>query len=468
MSSLSKGPGSKPVNFSDGISKRNVRQLAAEILLRVDTAKAYADILLDHRLKSATLDSRDRALLTELVYGTLRWRGRLDAKLAPRLRRPLADTDPYLRNLLRLALYQLLFLDKIPDFAAVNEAVKLAKIHAGSKAAGFVNGVLRAILRAMQEDSDSEPKDQSITALAAHYSHPEWLVKKWLDYFGQDQARALMRTNNGRAGLVLRANLLRCRREQLLQCFAESGVKAVASELSPQGIRLKSGTPVAQLPGFKEGLFQVQSEASQLIAYLLSALPGERILDACAAPGGKATQITELMEDRGEVIAADRSPQGIARIEGAIARLGMKSIRAVCADASRELAGDLSGPYDRILVDAPCSGLGTLRSHPEIKWQRSEKDTRRLSHLQLKILRSVAPFLKPGGVLVYSTCTLSREENETVAEIFLGAHKEFELQDAAGYLPVEARHMVRGRYFLALPHRDDTDGFFAARMRKVA
>ena len=231
---------------------------------------------------------------------------------------------------------------------------------------------------------------------------------------------------------------------------------------------LESSGAVENLPGFLDGLFQVQGESSQLVAYLLAPLPGERILDACAAPGGKTTQIAELMKDSGELIAMDNSARGIEKIRENLARLQLRSIQVVKADATNLLTGELGAPYDRILVDAPCSGFGTLRSHPEIKWQRQDKDIRRLSGLQAKILERMTSYLKPSGVLVYSTCTLAREENERVVEAFLAQHKEFELEDAARYLPAAAKHMVRGGYFQALPQRDNTDGFFAARLRKVS
>jgi 16S rRNA (cytosine967-C5)-methyltransferase len=449
--------------------KKSVRQLASEILLKVDIKKAYADILLDQTLKTPTLDDRDRALLNELTYGTIRWRGKIDGQLSQYLRRPLAKTDPFLRNLLRITFYQLLFLDKIPDYAAVNEAVELARNHGGGKSAGFVNGLLRNFLRDKHRLIGLAPqKDESMAGLAATYSHPEWLVKRWLDEFGAEPAKALMRANNQKAPLVLRVNFRQCTRDELLDRFLKAGINATASLRSPQGISLVSGSAVEKLPGFARGFFQVQSEASQLVAYLLSPLPAERILDACAAPGGKSTHIAEIMRDRGELVAIDSSARGIERIRENAGRLGLQSVRAIRADASHELTELLRAPYDRVLVDAPCSGLGTLRGHPEIKWHRDENDIRRLSRLQSKILSRVAGYLTPGGVLVYATCTLTREENEEIVESFMAQHKEFELEAAARYLPEQATHMVREKYFVALPHRDNTDGFFAARMRKVS
>jgi len=221
------------------------------------------------------------------------------------------------------------------------------------------------------------------------------------------------------------------------------------------------------LPGYEEGLFQIQAESAQLVAHLLAPEAKERILDACAAPGGKTCHIAERMSDSGTVIALDVSERGVERIRANAARLGLRSIRAARADVTKVLTDDFSTPYDRILIDAPCTGLGTLRGHPEIKWRRQASDIDRLRRLQEKILQRVARYLKPGGVLVYSTCTLMRDENEAVVEAFLAEHDEFELTDAARYLPEQARHMVRGGYFQALPQHHNTDGFFAARLRKV-
>ena len=448
-------------------SRKGVRHLAIEILLKVDTRKAYADILLDHSLKAAALSNRDRALLTELAYGTLRWRGKIDARLNLYLRSSLEDTDPFIRNLLRVTFYQLLFLDKIPAYAAVDEAVELAKAHDGDKVAGFVNAVLRNFLRREDKTPATQPIDDRQAALAAEHSHPRWLVEKWLDYFGREETEALMRANNEPAPLVLRVNSLKSSREALLALLIKSGISAVATRWSPAGIWVKSRSPVDQLPGFREGLFQVQGEASQLVSYILSPEKGERILDACAAPGGKTTHIAELMADTGQLIALDKSEKGIERIRENVARLGLTSVRGAKSDVSHRLLAEFRNPYDRILVDAPCSGLGTLRSHPEIKWHRNETDIKRLSHLQKNIINQVVHYLKPGGVLVYSTCTLTRDENENFVKEFLEHHNEFVLDDAASYLPKEASSLIQGSYYTALPHRHNTDGFFAARMRKA-
>ncbi len=446
---------------------KSVRRLAAEILHKVDSHKAYADLLLDHHLRNTGLIDADRALLTELIYGTLRWRAKIDAKLLPFLKRSLAETDPFNRNLLRVTLYQLLFLDKIPAYAAVNEAVEIAKA-TQPRSAGFINGVLRNFVR--QNDPDGKGRDPKSSAanLAEDYSHPQWLVDRWLRYFGPEQAKALMLASNQKTPLVVRVNQRTTTRAALLARWQECGIIAEPSVISPQGIRLPTGVSIETLAGFAEGHFQVQSEASQLVSHLVGPAPGETILDACAAPGGKATHLAELIGDQGIIVAIDSSARGIERIAQNAERLRLGSLQAIRADASKTLLGNLAGPYNRILVDAPCSGLGTLRSHPEIKWQRNDSDIARLAALQARILQSVALCLKTGGVLVYSTCTLTVDENEQVIENFLRQNNQFELTGAARYLPEPARHMARDKYFQALPQRDDTDGFFAARMRKVA
>ncbi|HEY3306556.1 MAG TPA: 16S rRNA (cytosine(967)-C(5))-methyltransferase RsmB [Candidatus Binatia bacterium] len=462
------GPELKKARASEPTGVKSCRALAVEALLKIETRKAYADILLDHTLKSHSLSAQNRALLTQLVYGALRWRGKLDWLLGKIVHRPLADMDGYLRNILRLTVYQILFLDKVPSYAAVHEGVELAKRYGGASAGGLVNAVARRLLREKERLTTLDSDADLVARLSVSWSHPEWLVRKWLAYFGAAETEALLRANNEESPVILRANRLKIDRQSLIERLQAAGFDVTPAPRSPQSTHLRNASSIDQVPGFKEGLFLVQGEASQLVGLLLDPKPGERILDACAAPGGKTTHLAELMEDRGEVVATDISVRGIEKLRQNIRRLDLKSVRPVQADVSLELTGELALPYDRILADLPCSGLGTLRSHPEAKWHREEKDIERLSRLQKKILARLSCYLKPGGFLVYSTCTLIREENEAVVEGFLQRHREFTLENAAEFLPESARHMVRGNYFLALPHRDGTDGFFAARMRKRA
>jgi 16S rRNA (cytosine967-C5)-methyltransferase len=445
----------------------NVRKQAVDILVRVELDKAYADILLDQVLQAGNISDKDRSLLTEIVYGTLRWRGRIDFHLKQLTRRSFDETDPFIKNLLRITLYQIRFLDRVPDYAALNEAVNLAKMHAGSRVSGFVNGTIRNLIRTNRTPPPPEADSCGVAALADYWSHPEWLINEWITYLGSRDIASVLAANNCQSPLVLRVNLLRADRDALLRTFKVQGVEALPTSWSPQGIVVHSQVPIERLSGYQEGFFQVQGEASQLITYLLDPHPGEKILDACAAPGGKTSHIAERMNDIGEVTATDRSRMGVVKIEQNAMRLGLKSIRTIHADMTRQVAAAQDTTYDRILVDAPCSGLGTLRSHPEIKWNRGIADILRLSELQRKILRQAASYLKPEGVLVYSTCTLTPHENETVVNDFLACHGEFVLEDAARYLPNQAKQLVKQEYFMAMPHKNDTDGFFAARLRRV-
>jgi 16S rRNA (cytosine967-C5)-methyltransferase len=445
---------------------KHLRGIVAEILRKVDARKAYADVLLDHALQSGTLSRRDRALATELLYGTLRWRKRLDAHIRSYIPRPLKAVDPFIRNLLRMSFYQLLFMDRIPAYAVVNEAVELAKRHGGNKTSGFVNAVVRALSRERRQLP--KPELTELSAFADYWSHPEWLVRDWVDYFGAEQTEALLQANNRPAPLVLRAALMRGTREALLNLLHGKGIEAQPTPWSPQGIAVPTGSAIRELPGFQEGLFQIQGEASQLVAYLLSPRAGERILDACAGLGGKTTHIAELMNDQGEIVAIDISEKKLKKLAESVVRLGLSSIRQFQADAGEPLVAAIDQLYDRILVDAPCSGLGTLRSHPEIKWNRTQNDIKRLVRVQKRILAQTASYVKPSGVLVYATCTLSRAENEAIVASFLADQKQFALDDAASYLPEGAKKMVRGSYFLSLPHLHNTHGFFAARMRRAS
>jgi len=443
--------------------KTTPRELALEILARVDHGAAYADILLDAYLQKNPLGEPDRGLLTQLVYGTLRWRGRIDWVLGQRLERPLGQLEPRVRNLLRLAAYELLFLDRVPAYATVNEAVKLARKHAGKGKVGLVNAILREITR--RPRSAWTPDHTSAEELAAFGSHPRWLVETWRRQFGNEETIRLMEANNNEAPLVLRVNRSRIGRDQLIERLQSHGIDAEPGVWSPQAIRLNQASGVATLAEFREGLCQVQGEASQLAGFLLDVQPGMRLLDVCAAPGGKATHLAELLGDRGEVVATDISARGLEKLHDNASRLGLESIRAYESDASRGLP-EAPASFDRVLVDAPCSGLGTLRSHPEIKWRRNRKDIERLSRLQGKILGHTAPLLKPGGTMLYATCTLSLDENERVVESFLSAHENFYLDKVEPYLPGPASRMTSGGYFQALPYEHDMDGFFAARLRR--
>ncbi len=445
-----------------GNAKSDPRALAWQVLQRVESG-GYADAVLAAAFAASTLEPRDRALASRLVYGTLAWQGYLDHILAAFSKQAVDKLDAPIRCLLRLALLQICKLDRVPTFAAVDTAVNLSKRHRGGSASGFVNAVLRRAAR--QWASVSLAADSQAAELALRWSHPPWLVERWLAELGPEETAGFLAANNEGAPTVLRVNPLRATRAQVQVELHEAGVASELCRFSPVGLRLLEATRVEDLPGFAAGRFSVQGEASQLVALLAAPQPGSRLLDACAAPGGKTTHLGELMRKQGEIVALDVHRNGVAAIEANACRLGLSSIRAEVADAATWQAGDKG--FDTILVDAPCSGLGTLRQHPEIRWRRSPADIADLARRQAAILHHLVPLLRPGGTLVYSTCTVMRAENEEQVAALLSAYDELRVDDPRLYLP-EAGHVLcqPDGCVRMLPHQHGLDGFFAVRLRR--
>ncbi|MFI5395858.1 MAG: 16S rRNA (cytosine(967)-C(5))-methyltransferase RsmB [Candidatus Binatia bacterium] len=451
----------------NGVSRQlpsDPRAMAWEILRRVEEEGAYADALLGHAPDAHTLAVRDRALLTRLVYSTLAWQGYLDHVLAAFCRRPPAEIDAPVRTLLRLTLCQICVLTKIPPFAAVNTAVDLAKRFRGGAAAGLVNAVLRRAATSWQDVQFPSRQEDPIGYLSSRLSHPRWLVERWLAQYGLDEAEAMLRANNEAAPTALRVNRLRGDPTTLLEEWRRTGRVAEASRYSPVGIRVADGGAAEAMPGYAAGMFSVQGEASQLVGFMTGAQAGERILDVCAAPGGKATHLAELMDDRGELVAIDVSARGIERLARMAQRLGLSILHPAVADATTWHPPD--GKFDRVLLDAPCSGLGTLRQHPEIRWRRTPEDIASLVALQRQLLLRAAEWVRPGGVLVYATCTVGTEENDEVIGRFLHERPSFLVDDPRPFLPAPARELVGSDDALrTFPHPHGLDGFFAVRLK---
>jgi 16S rRNA (cytosine967-C5)-methyltransferase len=426
------------------------------------------------------LDGRDRALAVEIAYGVLRRLGTIDWRLQPLLQKPLVRLPVVVQMLLRMGAYQLLFLDRVPPSAAVSESVNLAKMQGRSLKrdwSGFVNAVLRALIR---EPSPPWPsiEDGAAQALAVRYSMPEWLSRRWLDRWGIARAQTACEQVSVIPPLTLRVNRLQVGREEFLARLHEAGLKAKATRVSPSGVILEDGMPIPLLPGFAEGQFYVEDEAAQLIPPLLDPQPGDLVLDACAAPGGKATHLAELMRDTGKIYAVDRSPSRLRLLYANRRRLGHGNIVPLVADvpdpsfvkAISHAIGCRQGlaRFDRILVDAPCSGLGVLRRHPEAKWRKSSEQFERHRALQMQILESAALCLRPGGVLVYSTCSTEAEENEGVIDQFLQFHAEFRRESVTPWLAKGATEFVTHRGDLSTTgNRDSMDAFYAARLKRI-
>jgi len=441
------------------------RQAAFHTLLRIDKERSYADILIDQELKEGGLAGPDRGLYTELVYGTLRKQGTLDHIIGQFSKTPPLKLEKIVLLLLRLGLYQMFFLDRVPVSAAVNETVNLTKQYA-PRAAGFINAVLRSADRGRADIVYPDPDQEPAAFLAARHSHPLWIVEKWLGQLGYAEAAEVAAAMSSPPPFTIRANRLKIDRDALIKRLQVEGVTAAPCLYAPDGLTITSSISLSSLKSFSEGLFAVQDEASQLSASLLTPEPGDAILDLCAAPGGKATYLAELTGDRCTLVACDRNPRKLALIREVIERLGIQSITTTLLDATRPLEKLQPMLFDRILVDAPCSGLGVIHRNPEGKWWKEPTDPARLAVTQLAIVANAATRLKPGGTMVYSTCSTSLEENEQVVDNFLSGHPEFVIEPVSRALPQLAQMETGDGFFRSWPHRHGMDGFFAARLTK--
>jgi len=442
------------------------RRIAFDILGRVDEG-AFADLVMDTALTRSALDVRDRGLVTELVYGTLRLRGRLDFALEQVSRQPLERLESSVLRLLRLGAYQLLELDRVPAHAAVNASVQLARQIGLERVAGLINGTLRGLER--QRAEIPWPTPEMIRPYLQHVcSMPVWLAKEILRQFPNTESRAFGEALAGQAPFTLRVNLLKTDRETFLTALEEAGHKARPTCYVAEGVIVEKRSE-QPLPGDAEGWYQVQDEASALMAHLLDAQPGMKILDTCAAPGGKTTHLAALTENGASILALEKHPQRVELIRRGAERLGCSSIEARAWDLIEPPEFLEPESFDRVLVDAPCSGLGVLRRNPESRWNRSTADVRELAGLQKTLLDQVAPLVRPGGILLYSVCTFTSKETSEVVSDFLQRHKEFMLEDLRESVPEGWRELIGEDGMLhTYPHRHDgMDAFFAARLRRV-
>ena len=381
---------------------------------------------------------------------------------------PLEKIESGILNILRLGLYQIFFLSRTPSSAAVNESVELAKPFRGEGGAGFVNAVLRSAIR--QKDGIRYPDIAEDPALhiSVVQSHPQWLVQRWVKEMGVEETTKICTLTNQISPLTLRTNTLKMNRKDVMEKLRQKELSPFPTTYSEEGIVLKDPPPTSELPFIKEGLYIIQDEASQLVTYILDPKPGERILDACAAPGGKTTHMAQKMENQGDIYALDLSKGKIDLIEEMCQRLGIRIVKTTKGDAAQSLPIPQGMKFDRILADVPCSGFGTLRRNPDLKWRRGEKDVKRLRELQSSILRNLSVYMKEGGVLIYSTCTVFHEENEDVVEKFLDECPEFQLDRMDKVLPEKCHTFIHSRYFKTFPPKNEMDGFFVARLIKLS
>ncbi|MBI5888983.1 MAG: 16S rRNA (cytosine(967)-C(5))-methyltransferase RsmB [Deltaproteobacteria bacterium] len=471
--------------------KKNARQAAFDILGRVFGGGAYADIILQKELNGLTV--KDRPLATEIVYGILRWQIRIDFIIDAFSSIKTRKLEHGVLNSMRIGVYQLLFLSGVPSSAAVNESVNLIKSGSkgvtpskgaapGAKKAGFVNAVLRRIDREREAIVFPDTKTDPQRHISVVYSHPEWMIRRWTARYGIDAAARLCNANQTRPGKTVRANTVIISRDNLIKALEEAGFKVLKTVFSPDGIEVTEA-PASKTLDPVDPRFYIQDEASQLIARLVCPEPGETVLDACAAPGGKTTHMAALMGNSGMILAMDKYPGRVKSIIEAAGRLQAHIIRPLAADAGRPLpfsSSPLAGVeplqvegrvgvrlFDAILLDAPCSGLGVLGRSPDIKIKRKEADIAALSKTQQAVIANLSSYVRKGGRMVYSVCTLEPEETDEVISAFLKTHPDFSLENASIILPPSCAPLVDKDGFLrTMPHLHNMDGFFAARLKR--
>jgi 16S rRNA (cytosine967-C5)-methyltransferase len=344
--------------------------------------------------------------------------------------------------------------------------VELVKPIRGKGGAGFVNAILRSALREKEGIPYPDAHKDTAFSLSVIQSHPLWLVQKWIKEMGAEEALKICAFNNRISALTLRTNTLKIKRPDLIEKLTERGLNPLPCSFSEEGILIRNPPPVSELPFFKEGVYTIQDEASQLVTPILDPKPGEKILDACAAPGGKTTHMAQRMENKGEIYALDLSKEKLNLIEEGCQRLGIRIVKTLKGDAACSLPIPEGLEFDRVLADVPCSGFGTLRRNPDLKWRRGPDDIRRLREVQFSILRNISSYVRKGGILVYSTCTVFHEENEDVIGEFLREDPEFQLDRIEEILAERCRPFIKNGYFKTFPPQDDMDGFFVARLRK--
>lgn len=438
----------------------NPREVAAEAMVQIMAEGAYNNTALRRLLRqNGAMTRQERAFVTEVVNGTLRNLYYIDYILNIFSKTKTEKMKPWLLAVMRTAVYQMIFMET-PDAAACNEGVKLARERGYGKLSGFVNGVLRTVAR--EKEHITLPKQGTAEYLHIRYSHPLWLIRMWMTYYGYDFTEELCKGDNEAPAVSIRVNTLQTNSEDLEKKLIDRDVQ-VHHGIIENALYLTGTADMGRMDLFTKGMFHVQDISSQIAVAVLSPKKGERILDMCAAPGGKSFLMAEYMENQGEIISRDIHPHKIELIAEGAKRLGISMIQAEMQDAAVEKKEDI-GTFDRVLVDAPCSGLGLLRKKPDIRLKKDGSEIDALPKIQREILEQAAKYVKPGGVLVYSTCTLCRKENEKNIEWFLENHEEYTAEPLGEFLPKEMKQEGENGFVTLFPHIHKTDGFFIARM----
>jgi 16S rRNA (cytosine967-C5)-methyltransferase len=438
-----------------------VRGQAVKILNKVERTDAYLERLLDNEMRNPELAGADKALLYEIVHGVIRWMGRLDWVLNGFYKGQFSKAIPNLKNGLRVALYQILFLDRVPDYAAVNEAVEFVKKLQGQKPADLTNAILRNIIRSKNAIRYPDPEEDLPGYLAAYYSHPSWLVKRYIARFGREETEKLLFANNEKPFLTLKINALKVKPDEFKSLLESVNLRFIPGKYLPEFFKLQNLTNITAWEYFAKGYFYIQDESAGLACRLLDPKPGMRVLDLFAAPGGKSAYLAGLMQDKGEIVSIDKFESRLELLEKNMKRLEIKSVKPVAIDAM-----DFNdGEFDRVLADVPCSGTGTLSKKPDIKWKKDLLDLKKMFDVQYKLLVKASTHVKAGGILVYSTCSIEPEENFEIVKKFLTDNPNFKLISAEEEF---AKTLVdENGCIQTLPHIHQMDGAFAAKLMRI-
>ncbi|GGA84190.1 16S rRNA (cytosine(967)-C(5))-methyltransferase RsmB [Ornithinibacillus halotolerans] len=449
------------------MKKYLLRNTIIDLLLRIELDNGYSHLLINHEIKAKNIPTKDEGLLTEIVYGTIQRKLTLDYYISHFVN-PKKKLEPWVKILLRMSIYQMVFLDKVPDHAIIHEAVEIAKQRGHKGIGSFVNAILRNIQRNGTPDINEISDD--IERLSIETSHPKWLVKRWINEYGFQRTREMCEANLQHKPMSVRIQPLKITRDEAIQQLEKEGYVVNKSFFSKQGLIIEKGN-ILKSSLFEQGVITIQDQSSMLVGEMIDARPGCTVLDACSAPGGKATHIAEKMKNEGHIHAHDLHQKKIKLINEKAKGLNITIIDAVPMDARKLDEHYSEEMFDRILIDAPCSGLGVMRGKPDIKYSKKEEDIERLSIIQQEILSTVVPLLKIDGLLVYSTCTVDTAENEEVVKQFLAKHTNYEIdQTFFSDLPKELQSTIGiTAYGLQLfPQEFETDGFFLTRFRRVS
>lgn len=446
------------------MSNKNVRRVALELLLRIEKEGSFSHLLLSQTIQKENITEQDERLLTEIVYGTMERKLTLDYYLKPFIRSPKRRAD-WVLMLLRMSVFQLEFLDKVPEYAVIHESVNIAKQKGHKGIASFVNGVLRNLVR--KGVPDIEAITDPALKLSIETSHPKWLVDRWITHYGFDVTKQMCQSNLTKKSVSLRVNRLRTNREEMIKTLEKEGIMAEVSPYVKDGIIIRKGN-ILKTNVIKEGLVTIQDQSSMLASLLLQVEPRMHVLDACSAPGGKTTYIGELMENKGSIFAYDLHQNKINLVMNNAKRLGLTNVNVGQSDARKLQMIHEEESFDRILIDAPCSGLGVIRSKPDIKYSKQVEDIYKLHDVQLAILDHVAPLLKISGKLMYSTCTVEAMENEGVVHKFLETHSNYVIDEQLLHEVKKFKNAHVTKYgFQLFPQTIESDGFFITRLTKV-